>query len=100
MTPARSALRVSALYHARGMITQAQYREFRCSYVRAVMASETPPELPADWHQRQPGSAFEKPETQSDALSSRGLSKRAMLFLLVILAAAAGGAAVLLGLTG
>ncbi|MDH3714197.1 MAG: hypothetical protein OET44_10160 [Gammaproteobacteria bacterium] len=55
MTPQQSTLRISALYHARGMISQSDYRDFRCEYLRAVINGGELPELPDAWHHVAPG---------------------------------------------
>lgn len=55
MTPQQSTLRISALYLARGMISQEQYREFRGEYLRAVINGGELPELPDAWHHVAPG---------------------------------------------
>ena len=55
MTTQQTTLRISALYHARGMITLSEYREFRCKYLRAVIGGGNLPELPDAWHRVAPG---------------------------------------------
>ena len=55
MTPQRSTLRISALYHARGMISQIEYRDYRRDYLAALTNGGELPDLPDEWHQVVPG---------------------------------------------
>ena len=89
MTPQRSTLRISALYHARGMITQDQYREFRRLFLEAQLAGQEPPELPEAWHQIPPGTVTrEDSEKEADEAPKRRLSTRTVVIGVAVLALA------------
>jgi hypothetical protein len=70
MTPQQSTLRISALYLARGMISQNEYREFRREYLRAVINGGELPELPDAWHHVAPGTHTVTEEEEEVPLST------------------------------
>ena len=94
MTPQHSTLRISALYLARGMISQREYREFRGEFLGAVVDGGELPELPDAWHHVAPGTHIvdedEIPPIPSIS-SKRSLSPRMMAVALAVLGIAIGG---------
>lgn len=90
--PQRSTLRTCALYCARAMISQKQYREFRRAYLAALANGKELPELPSEWHDIPPGTLSE-PEPEEEPpkppLMSAGVKRRMLIALLA--AAALGG---------
>lgn len=91
MTRQRSTLRISALYHARGMISQSEYRHYRHEYLEALVADAELPELPEAWHQVVPGTHTSSPaEDEPVAAGKRSLPRTIVVFLAVA-ALAIGG---------
>lgn len=98
MTPQHTTLRISALYHARGMITQSEYREFRSRYLHAMIQGEELPELPEAWHHVPPGTHITHEEDDlPPADDAHALTPRAIAVVLAIAVVAVGALFVLMG---
>lgn len=95
MTPQHSTLRISALYHARGMISQSEYRDFRARYLEAVIHDQEPPELPDAWHHAVPGTytVTEEHETleMKVAPDNQDLAPRTVAIVLTVVMIVIGG---------
>lgn len=92
MTPQHSTLRISALYLARGMISQREYREFRSRFLRAVMEGSELPELPDAWHHVAPGTHIaDDEELPEPVIVKPARSPRLLAFALFVLGIAIGG---------
>ena len=98
MTPQHTTLRISALYHARGMITQSEYREFRGRYLRAMIQGEELPELPDAWHHVPPGTHITHEEDEMPPLDgAQTLTPRAIAVVVAIAVVAIGALFMLIG---
>lgn len=98
MTPQHTPLRISALYHARGMITQSEYREYRREYLEALIRGDELPELPEAWHQVPPGThTVHAEEEPPPPLAARSLKPRTIAVVLAIAVVAVGALLVLMG---
>ena len=99
MTPPHSTLRISALYHARGMISESEYREFRRMYLCAMLEGEELPELPDAWHHVPPGTHTLGEEEESTVPNNaRALTPRLIALVLAIAVVAIGGLIALIDL--
>ena len=98
MTPQHTTLRISALYHARGMITQSEYREFRGKYLRAVIQGDELPELPDAWHHVPPGTHITHEEDELPPIGdAHTLTPRTIAVVVAIAVVAIGALFVFMG---
>lgn len=91
MIPQRSTLRISALYHARGMISQDEYRSYRRAYLEALVEHGAPPELPDQWHQVVPGTHTSTPDQDEPAPTDKHSLPRTIAVFLAVAALTIGG---------
>ena len=91
MTPQHTKLRISALYHARGMISQSEYRDFRREYLQAMIHGDELPELPDAWHHVPPGTHTMHEEDETPELEqAQPLSPRVIAVVIAIAIVAIG----------
>lgn len=99
MTPQHSTLRISALYHARGMVSQSAYRAYRGDYLEALIKDAELPELPNEWHEVAPGTHSAAAEQEEPDTSAKSSVPRTVVVVLAVVALAIGGLIALMDLS-